>query len=59
MTSDAIHELFFALNRDRGTTMVIVTHNPALARRMPRVLRMRDGVIERELRPGPDTDLWS
>jgi lipoprotein-releasing system ATP-binding protein len=58
-TSDAIHDLFFELNGRRGTTMVVVTHNPALARRMPRVLRMRDGVIERELAPGPDTDLWA
>jgi len=58
-TSDAIHELFFELNKTRGTTMVVVTHNPALARRMPRVLRMRDGIIERELRPDADTDLWA
>ena len=58
-TSDAIHDLFFELNKVRGTTMVVVTHNPALARRMPRVLRMRDGIIERELRPDADTDLWA
>ncbi len=58
-TSDAIHDLFFELNRHRGTTMVVVTHNAALARRMPRVLRMRDGIIERELRPDAETDLWA
>ena len=45
-TSSAIHELFFSINQQRQTAMVIVTHNPALARRMPRRLRMVDGQIE-------------
>jgi lipoprotein-releasing system ATP-binding protein len=45
-TSNAMHDLFFDLNQRRGTTMVIVTHNRELAERMPRVLRMRDGLIE-------------
>ncbi|PID38325.1 MAG: ABC transporter ATP-binding protein [Deltaproteobacteria bacterium] len=42
-TSGAIHDLFFELNEQMGTTMLIVTHNPELARRMPRQLRMLDG----------------
>ena len=45
-TSDAIHELFFQINREHGTTIVVVTHNPAFAERMPRVVRMRDGHVE-------------
>jgi lipoprotein-releasing system ATP-binding protein len=45
-TSDAIHELFFQINREHGTTIVVVTHNPAFAERMPRVVRMRDGRVE-------------
>ncbi len=45
-TSDAIHSLFFELNRSRGTTFLIVTHNAELAKSMPRVVRMRDGAIE-------------
>jgi len=45
-TSNAMHDLFFDLNSRRGTTMVIVTHNRELAERMPRVLRMRDGMLE-------------
>ncbi|MBI4511614.1 MAG: ABC transporter ATP-binding protein [Deltaproteobacteria bacterium] len=44
-TGDEIHELFFELNRERRTTMLIVTHNPELARRMPRRLSMVDGYI--------------
>jgi lipoprotein-releasing system ATP-binding protein len=45
-TSDAIHDLFFQINREHGTTIIVVTHNPTFAERMPRVVRMRDGVVE-------------
>ena len=51
-TSDAIHELFFSINRARGTTIVVVTHNLAFAERMPRVVRMKDGNVERDDRKG-------
>jgi lipoprotein-releasing system ATP-binding protein len=49
-TSDAIHDLFFQINRDHGTTIVVVTHNPAFAQRMPRVVHMRDGKVVRDER---------
>jgi lipoprotein-releasing system ATP-binding protein len=52
-TSDAIHELFFRLNRTHGTTFLIVTHSADLARRMPRIVTMRDGRIERDERTTP------
>jgi lipoprotein-releasing system ATP-binding protein len=45
-TSDAIHDLFFQINRLHGTTIVVVTHNSAFAESMPRVVRMRDGKVE-------------
>jgi len=45
-TSDAIHDLFFQINREHGTTIIVVTHNPTFAERMPRVVRMRDGRVE-------------
>src|SRR5215470_4302669 len=45
-TGEEIHELFFELNRERGMTMLVVTHNPELARRMPRRLHMVDGAVE-------------
>jgi lipoprotein-releasing system ATP-binding protein len=56
-TSDAIHDLFFQINREHGTTIVVVTHNPAFAESMPRVVRMLDGRVEiddvgRAQRPG-------
>jgi lipoprotein-releasing system ATP-binding protein len=49
-TSEAIHELFFRLNRTHGITFLIVTHSGDLAGRMPRVVHMRDGRIERDER---------
>jgi lipoprotein-releasing system ATP-binding protein len=45
-TSDAIHDLFFQINKEHGTTIVVVTHNPLFAERMPRVVRMKDGRVE-------------
>lgn len=40
------------LNQELGTTFIIVTHDPAVARQTERVLIMRDGRIVREHRVG-------
>jgi lipoprotein-releasing system ATP-binding protein len=45
-TSAAIHDLFFSMNERYQTTMLLVTHNPALAERMPRMLKLENGVVE-------------
>src|SRR3954471_17810106 len=45
-TSDAIHELFFQINREHGTTIIVVPRTPASAGRRPRVVRMRDARVE-------------
>ncbi len=42
-TGEAIHQLFLDLNRERGSTLLVVTHNPELAQLMPRRMRMIDG----------------
>jgi lipoprotein-releasing system ATP-binding protein len=55
-TSDAVHDLFFQINKDHGTTIVVVTHNPAFAKRMPRVVHMLDGKVVRDERVDPDAD---
>ncbi len=47
-TSDALHDLFFQINREHGTTIVVVTHNPGFAESMPRVVRMQDGRIYKD-----------
>ncbi len=49
-TSSQIHDLFFAINAQRGTTIVIVTHNATLAGSMPRVVTLRDGLVEKDER---------
>jgi lipoprotein-releasing system ATP-binding protein len=49
-TSDQIHQLFFHINELHKTTIVIVTHNPALAASMPRVVTLRDGRVEKDER---------
>jgi putative ABC transport system ATP-binding protein len=44
-TGDNIVALLNELNRDEGTTIVLVTHDAALAERTQRVLRVRDGAL--------------
>lgn len=47
-TGASIIELMFALNRESGTTLVLVTHDEALAARCSRVLRMNAGQLTEE-----------
>ena len=44
-TSDSMIELIFGLNRERGTTLVLVTHNSDLAARCQRVIRLKNGSV--------------
>ncbi|HIN33823.1 MAG TPA: ABC transporter ATP-binding protein [Nitrospirales bacterium] len=45
-TGQDVFQLLRALNQNKGTTFVLVTHNEALAARANRVLRMVDGRFE-------------
>lgn len=45
-TADEIHHLFLDLNRTRGTTLVIVTHNERLMALADRRLRLDHGRVE-------------
>ncbi len=44
-TGERILELMFGLSRRNGTTLVLVTHDPALARRCDRIVEIADGLI--------------
>lgn len=44
-TGAAVIDLMFELNRERGTTLILVTHDEALARRCGRLLRMQAGCL--------------
>jgi putative ABC transport system ATP-binding protein len=45
-TGRAIIDMVFDLPARRGATLVLVTHDPALAQRCDRVIRMRSGRVE-------------
>ena len=44
-TAAAMVELIFGLNREKGTTLVLVTHNLELAKRCQRVIRLKGGAV--------------
>ena len=45
-TSREIMGLFDSLNRDEGITVILITHDPGLAKRCGRAVRMVDGLVE-------------
>lgn len=44
-TGTAVSELLFSLNRDAGTTLVLVTHDLEFAHRTQRIIRLKGGKI--------------
>ena len=44
-TSEKVEKLLFDLNRDAGTTLVVVTHNLELASKTHRIIRIKGGSI--------------
>ncbi len=54
-TGQEIMDLLFEINRDRGTTFVIVSHDDRLVRRCHRVARLKDGSLEEIYTPTAST----
>jgi putative ABC transport system ATP-binding protein len=52
-TGQAVIELLLELNRDAGTTLVLVTHDAELAARAHRIVRLSGGRIVSDAKTGP------
>ena len=44
-SGDEIMDLLMNLNQEKGTTLIIVTHDPEIAEQTQRVIHIRDGVV--------------
>lgn len=45
-SAESLGQLLVELNREEGATLLVVTHAPDLARRMGRVMELRDGALK-------------
>lgn len=48
-TGDMIENLIFDMNKEKGTTLVLVTHDPELAKRTNRIIRIKGGKIQEDI----------
>jgi ABC-type lipoprotein export system ATPase subunit len=55
-TSEEILAMFQRLNRDEGITIILVTHDAAVAQHAQRVIRVRDGLVDTETDGHDETD---
>ena len=51
VTAKCVVEYLVKVNRDLGKTIIMVTHDPSVARAAHRILRIEDGVIKMALTP--------
>jgi lipoprotein-releasing system ATP-binding protein len=48
-TAEAVLDLLMKLNKDLGISLVVVTHDPLIAQRMDRTVRLEEGLLEPQL----------
>jgi putative ABC transport system ATP-binding protein len=48
-SGDEIMKILLDLNREFGTTLIFVTHDPEIAEQTQRVIHLRDGLVETEV----------
>jgi len=56
-TGEVIEDLLFGYNKQHGTTLIIVTHDPDLAKKCDTQIYVKDGVIEKILRKEQTVDV--
>ena len=56
--ADKVLDLFDTLRRDRGLTLLVVTHSPEVADRADRVVRMKDGRVIDGTDLVPSANCW-
>lgn len=45
-TGDAVMKLLLSLNKEKGTTLIIISHDPEISHMAERIIYIRDGVVE-------------
>ena len=55
VTGEKIEDLLFAYNREKGVTLIIVTHDAELAAKCDMRVEIKDGAIERIVEPAKQT----
>lgn len=54
-TAHAMTDLIFEVNRERGATLVLVTHDIELARKCRRILRLKSGAVVEDIQVVPES----
>ncbi|MBT8219890.1 MAG: ABC transporter ATP-binding protein [Bacteroidia bacterium] len=50
-TSQSVEDLIFALNQEKGTTLIIVTHDMELANKTNRIIQLKGGKVVADRKP--------
>jgi putative ABC transport system ATP-binding protein len=54
-----IMDLLLGLNRERNTTLLIITHDPRIAAQAQRTIKIQDGLVERSIQRESNASWWA